>query len=119
VGRSRGKIIGRWDALPVEEHVMLEEKEQVVALLKEAMKELGLNRKGHVEFHPLLPDSVGLAEPYSPTVWRDAPRWVIKLQYPTDGEGPAAVYSFQVNTSEFRDEEEVKNFMAGEIKRQM
>jgi hypothetical protein len=103
----------------MEKILMLEEKEEVVAIVKDAMREAGLTQNGRIEFHPLLPDSVGLAEPNQPPVWQAAPRWIVNLQYPTDSDEPAGTYSFQINTSDFQNKEQIKSFVISEIKRQM
>jgi len=53
---------------------MLEQREEVVALLKEVMKTRGMNKPAHVDFRPLLPDAVGWLEPNDPSpIWQNAP----------------------------------------------
>ena len=90
---------------------MLEEREQVAALFKQALAELGLNKNAHIDFYPLFPDSVGVMEPAGPPpAWQYAPRWVIKLSYPTDDSQQTKTCSFQVDTADFQNESEIKTF---------
>lgn len=99
---------------------MLEEKEQVAALVKQTLSELGLTKNAHIDFYPLLPDSVGIREPVGPPpVWQWAPRWVIKLSYPTDDSEPTKTCSFQIDTADLQNESQMKTFVAAEIKKHL
>lgn len=65
---------------------MLEEKESVVAVLKEAMKELVMNEKGRVTLCESGFDYAGLSDWDEPVATGYCPRWAIKLYYPIGGE---------------------------------
>lgn len=98
---------------------MLEQKEEVVALLKKVMKRRGMNRKGHVDFRQLPSVSVGWLQPNDPSpVWQNAPHWEIRLRYPTDVDESPHTYSVEIDTSDFRNEDEMMNFVGSEIERQ-
>ena len=98
---------------------MLEQKEEVVRLLKEVMKRLGMNRKGHIDFRQLPSGGVGWLQPNDPSpVWQDAPHWEIRLRYPTDSEASSDTYSFEIDTSDFRNEDQIITFLAREMERQ-
>jgi hypothetical protein len=99
--------------------LMLEEKERVVSLLKEVMKELGMNKKGRVTFHLSGFDYAALSEHGEPVTPSFCPRWALRLNYPTDGSERSRVFSVDIVTYDFQREEEIKNFMLGEIKSQM
>ena len=98
---------------------MLEQKEEVVALLKAFMKRRGMDRKGRVDFRALPDVGVGWLEPNDPApVWQNAPHWEIRLRYPTDGDETPHTYSFEIDSSDFRNDEEIMAFLAREIERQ-
>lgn len=94
---------------------MLETKEEVAELIRAAMRTLDLDQRGHIEFHPLLPDSVGKADGnYGPVVWEFPPHWRISLTYPV-GDDNASKREFDVNTSEFQSLGEIERFIIGKI----
>ena len=98
---------------------MLEKKEQVVALVKQALADLGLKKNAHIDFYPLLPDSVGVMKPGGPEpIWQWAPTWVVELSYPTDDSEPSQKCSFQVDTSDFQNESDMRAFVAAQIEKQ-
>ena len=81
---------------------MLEEKERVVSLLKEVMKELGMNKKGRVTFHLSGFDYAALSEHGEPVTPSFCPRWALRLNYPTDGSERSRVISLEIGRMTFR-----------------
>jgi len=94
---------------------MLETQEEVAEIIRAAMRDLGLDQRGHIDFHPVLPDSVGLTEgTHGPVVWEEAPRWVINFAYPADDAEPRNI-QFQINTSDYQNLDDIRRFIAREI----
>ena len=99
---------------------MLEEKERVVALLKEVMKSLEMSKKGRVTFYQSGFDFSALAEPGEPPVAPGfCPRWNLTLRYPVGDEEQAKVINFEIVTYDFQTENEIKEFISREIKNQL
>jgi hypothetical protein len=94
---------------------MLETQEEVAELIRAAMRDLELDQRGHIEFHPLLPDPVSLTEgTHGPIVLEKAPRWVIDFTYPADN-AEARNIQFQINTSDYQNLDEIRRFIATTI----
>jgi len=94
---------------------MLETKEEVAEIVRAAMRQLNLEERGHIEFHPLLPDSVGKADgTYGPVVWEYPPHWSISFTYPV-GEDNATTREFNINTAEFQNLGEIERFIIEQI----
>ncbi len=94
---------------------MLDTKEEVAETVKEAMRDAGLNRRAHIEFHPLLPDSIGTIDGTNgPVVWEEPPYWRIEFTYPAD-ESDATTREIQVNTANFQNLGEIRRYIANEI----
>jgi hypothetical protein len=98
---------------------MLEEKESVVAILKEAMKELDMNRKGRVTFGAAGFDYAALSERGEIITPNFCPRWKVQLHYPIGEEERSKQINFDIITFDFQNEDQIKRYIIQEIKKQM
>ncbi len=113
--RDAGRLDGPASIPLVGENRMLDTKEEVAETVKEAMRDAGLNRRAHIEFHPLLPDSFGMNDyTNGPVAWEEPPHWRIEFTYPAD-DGDATTREIQVNTADFQNLGEIKRYIANEI----
>jgi hypothetical protein len=95
---------------------MLETEQEVAELVRDAMRDIGLDRRAHIEFNPLIPDSVGKTEgTHGPIVWEEPPHWMINFTYPADDDN-ATTRKIKVNTSEFQNLDEIRRSIAEKIR---
>lgn len=98
---------------------MLETQQDVGEIVKSGMRELKLDKRGHIDFHPMLPDAVGLTgASHDPIVWEYPPRWMIYFRYPAD-ESDAKTCVLDLNTANFETLDEVRQFVVQSIWEQL
>ena len=96
---------------------MLETEQEVTDLFNQAKEEANLERNGKLNFSQTHVDLIGDVELFDQIIHDNAaPVWYLEFSYP---EGEEKIYPITIHTADFRNEEEVKNFLVQELRRQI
>jgi hypothetical protein len=97
---------------------MFIDAEKIANLVKDALKDLGMKENGRIYFHASGIDFLGEMNSSGQVIHEDRPRWNLQLLYPISESEPSKTFDLEVNTIDFQTEDEIKNFIASEIRKQ-
>lgn len=99
---------------------MLETEQEVTDIFNQAKEEANLEKNGELVLTLTQVGFIGDVELFNQIIHENAaPVWQLEFSYPIAEDVEKKVYPITIHTSDFKDEEEIRNFLVQELKRQV